>query len=211
MEPGCRLLADAARRHGVRDQRVLDAVAATRRDRYVPPAAVDEAWEDRPVELPQQQTTSQPSLIAAMVEALELSAGDQTLEVGSGYGYQTALMARLCRFVWGIELWGELAEAARANLASDGVDNAEVVVGDGHDGLPAHAPFQAIVVSATTAHVPEALIAQLDEGGRLVAPVGGLSAATVTRYRKRDGQLVDPDGLVPARFVELRQAQGLDR
>lgn len=200
---GPRQLRDVAARQGVRDTRVLDAIEATPRELFVPSSAVAEAYEDRPVTLPRQQTTSQPSLIAAMVESLTLDADDTALEIGSGYGFQTALMAALCRYVWGIEWWPELAEGARANLAAHGVDNAEVIVGDGHAGLPEHAPYNGIVISAATPGVPAALAEQLAEGGRLVAPVGTRGSALVTAYVKRDGELRMASELVPARFVEM--------
>lgn len=196
-------LRELAAQQGVRDPRVLDAIEATPRERFVPASAVGEAYDDRPVTLPRQQTTSQPSLIAAMVESLALGAHDTALEIGSGYGFQTALMAALCRYVWGIEWWPELAEGARANLGAHGVDNAEVMVGDGHEGLPEHAPYNGIVISAATPSVPAALVAQLVEGGRLVAPVGSRGSTLVTVYTQRDGDLHVVDELVPARFVEM--------
>ncbi len=187
----------------MRDPRVLDAVARTPRERFVPPEHAGEAQEDRPVPLPGGQTTSQPSLIAAMVEALALTGSEHVLEVGAGYGYQTALLARLCAHVWGVERRPELAEAARANLAAHGVTNADIVVGDGAQGLPAHAPFQGIVVAATCARVPAPLGEQLDEGGRLVAPIGPRGATMVTVLRREGGALAVERELVPARFVDL--------
>lgn len=200
---GPKRLRELTARQGVRDMRVLDALEATPRERFVPPSAVADAYDDRPVTLPRQQTTSQPSLIAAMVESLALDPDDTALEIGSGYGFQTALMAALCRYVWGVEWWPELAEGARANLAAHGVDNADVVVGDGHAGLPEHAPYDAIVISAATPEVPAALVEQLAEGGRLVAPVGPSTSTLVMVYTKRGDELRVTDELVPARFVEM--------
>jgi len=192
-----------AERAGVRDPRVLAAIDATPRERFVPPEHIDEAAEDRPVPLPGGQTTSQPSLIAAMVEALALSGEERVLEVGAGYGYQTALLAELARHVWGIERRRELAEAAQRNLTEHGVRNAEVVVGDGSQGLPDHAPFDGIIVSATCARVPPPLAEQLADAGRLVAPVGTRGATTVTVFRRTGDALATERELVPARFVDL--------
>lgn len=209
---GPKQLRDLAARQGVRDTRLLDAIEATPRERFVPPSAVGEAYEDRPVTLPRHQTTSQPSLIAAMVESLALGPDDTALEIGSGYGFQTALMAALCRYVWGIEWWPELAEGARANLAAHGVANTEVIVGDGHAGLPEHAPYDGIVISAATPDVPPALVDQLPEGGRLVAPVGPRGSTLVTGYTKRGGELRAANELVPARFVGMAgDAQATDQ
>lgn len=202
-DDGPRRLRRLAAEHGVADPRVLDALAATPRERFVPDPAAADVYEDRPVNLPHGQTTSQPSLIAAMVETLQLGPDDVALEIGAGYGFQTALMAALCRHVWAVEWWADLAEAARANLAAHGVTNAEVAVGDGHAGWPEHAPFDAVVISATTPDVPPALVRQLAEGGRLVAPVGTRGSTMVTVYTKRDGQLRLARELVPARFVNL--------
>lgn len=207
-DDGPQRLRAMAAQQGVRDERVLAAVEATPRERFVPRDQLAEAYEDQPVTLPHHQTTSQPSLIAAMVEALQLGPRDAALEIGAGYGFQTALMAALCRHVWALEWWPDLAEAARANLAAHGVANAEVAAGDGHAGWPDHAPFDAIVISATTPDVPAELDRQLAEGGRLVAPVGTRASTMVNLYTKQDGRLDLVSELVPARFVDLAGGGG---
>jgi protein-L-isoaspartate(D-aspartate) O-methyltransferase len=208
---GPRRLRDAAAEQGVADRRVLDALAGIPRELFVPESEAADVYQDRPVSLPHDQTTSQPSLIAAMVEALELDSDDVALEIGAGYGFQTALLAALCRYVWAIEWWSDLAHTARANLAAHGVSNAEVAAGDGHAGWPEHAPFHGIIISAATPQVPPGLTQQLAEGGRLVAPVGSRSSALVTVYDQQQGRLRVRRELVPARFVEMAGGDGGER
>lgn len=197
----------AARRAGVTDPRVLDAVAAVPRDRFVPPASRREARLDRPVRIGEGQTTSQPSLIAVMLEALELTGDEKVLEVGTGFGYQTALLAHLAAEVHSIERFAALADAARENLAGCGLDDVDLVVGDGTRGLPAHAPYDAIVVSAAAVELPPALGEQLVDGGRLVAPVGPSGAQAVHLYERRGDVLVVRRRLTAVRFVPLVEGE----
>ena len=192
-----------ARAAGVTDPRVLAALAAVARDRFVPADRRDVADLDAPVPLPLGQTTSQPSLIGLMVEALRLGGSERVLEVGTGYGYQAAVLARLAARVWTVEWFEPLAVAARAALAKAGVRNVEVVVGDGRLGLPDRAPFDAIVVAAQCDEVPAALVDQLAEGGRLVAPVGGSWVQDARVHVRRGGRLVRVGSLGGVRFVPL--------
>ena len=194
-------LAAAAARGGVRDERLLRAVEQTPRSGFVPAHLAAVANADEPLPIGKGQTTSQPSLVALMIEALELEPTSRALEIGTGHGWQTAVMARLAAEVYSIERHEALAEAARANLA--GYPNAHVVVGDGTRGLPEHAPDDAIVVSAATERVPPVLGPQLVDGGRLVAPVGGFGYQEVIRYRARGGRLEHDRTLTAARFVPL--------
>ncbi|WP_188189846.1 protein-L-isoaspartate(D-aspartate) O-methyltransferase [Nonomuraea sp. SYSU D8015] len=196
-------LVEAARRMGVTDPRLLAAIAATPRDRFVPPRSVARAERDEPIPIGHGQPTSQPSLVAQMIEALLLTETDVVLEVGTGYGYQTALLAHLADRVYSVERYADLAEHARANLAAMGVANVEVVVGDGTAGLPEHAPFDAVIVSAAAATVPAPLAEQLAEGGRLVIPIASVVADVVTLYAKRRGRLERRRALTPAQFVPL--------
>lgn len=196
-------LVAAARAAGVTDGRVLAAVAAVPRERFVPEDARSEASLDRPIPIGAGQTTSQPSLIAKMLAALELTGTERVLEVGTGYGYQAALLRHLAAEVWSIERYAGLAEHARRNLADRGLDDVEVVVGDGTQGLAEHAPYDAIVVSAAAAELPAALAHQLVEGGRLVAPVGREGAQEVVVYTVTGGELVELRRLTPVRFVPL--------
>jgi len=152
--------------------------------------------------------TTQPSLVARMIAALDLEGDERVLEVGTGYGFQTALLAALAREVWSIERWADLAETARANLESHGVPNAEVVVGDGSAGLPEHAPFDAIVVSAAYPSVPEPLAEQLVPGGRIVHPVGSGGHEEVVLFERASRGLVRRRSLTGARFVRLHGRHG---
>ncbi len=190
----------------VKDPAVIQAVRATDRADFVPEQLRHEAYRDRPVTLPLGQTTSQPSLIAHMIEAAAIAPTDRVLEIGSGYGYQTALIARLAREVVSIERLSSLAEAARSNLNRAGIDNVEVIVGNGWDGVPERAPFQAMIVSAAAGSVPAALAEQLDDGGRLVIPVRVEGSDDVLLFRKDGPDLRRVRLVTPARFVPFVQA-----
>ncbi|MBA9004122.1 protein-L-isoaspartate(D-aspartate) O-methyltransferase [Thermomonospora cellulosilytica] len=189
--------------HGVRDPRVLDAFRRTAREPFVPAEYVDMAREDVPVPIPHGQVTSQPSLIARMVAALRLTGRERVLEVGTGLGFQTALLGRLAARVWSVEQYADLAEQARANLTAAGVRNATVVVGDGTQGLAEHAPYDGIVVSAAAPQVPSPLAAQLAEGGRLVQPITGGGTDQVFAFTKHEGRLTREELVTPAYFVPL--------
>jgi protein-L-isoaspartate(D-aspartate) O-methyltransferase len=201
-------LAEAARAAGVRDERVLAVMTALPRAAFVPPALAGEAYVDEPVRIPHRQVTTQPSLVARMVEALELEGDERVLEVGTGYGYQTALLSRLAGEVWSIELWSDLTEAARSALAAQRIRNVGLVVGDGTRGLPERAPFDAIVVSAAFPTVPEPLAEQLVAGGRLVQPIGPGRSEDVVLFRKAEHGLIRARSLTAARFVRLYGEHG---
>jgi protein-L-isoaspartate(D-aspartate) O-methyltransferase len=188
---------------GVRDARLLDAFREVRRASFVPPELVDQAYLDRPLPIPHGQVTTQPSLSAKMIEALELTGSEQVLEVGTGYGFQTALLARLSRSVWSIERWPDVAEAARKNLARHGASNVGVVAGDGTKGLPEHAPYDAILVSAAFPSVPPPLAEQLAAGGRLVQPIGSGGQEEVVLFEKRAEGLTRRRTVTGAHFVRL--------
>jgi protein-L-isoaspartate(D-aspartate) O-methyltransferase len=185
------------------DARVVEAFQRIDRADFVPADLIDQAYVDRPVALPQRQTTSQPSLIARMVDAAGVKDGDVALEVGTGYGFQTALLATLSREVVSIELHADLAEAARKNLETAGIENVVVLVGDGWEGAPDRAPFDAIVVSAAAESVPHALVDQLTEGGRMVIPIKSGGNDDVWLFEKRNGVLHEVRLITPARFVPL--------
>jgi protein-L-isoaspartate(D-aspartate) O-methyltransferase len=196
-------LVTSLRTLGIREQRLLEAVHAVPRAAFVPRDLADHAYDDTPLPIPHDQVTTQPSLVAKMVEALDLHGVERVLEVGTGYGWQTALLARLAGEVWSIERWPDLAETARENLSLHGVDNAIVVVGDGSEGLFEQSPFDAILVSAAFPEVPEPLADQLAVGGRLVQPVGPGGREDVVLFERGPGGLVPRRTLTGAHFVRL--------
>jgi protein-L-isoaspartate(D-aspartate) O-methyltransferase len=197
------------RAEGIRDRRVLAAFRAVPRAEFVPPAAAGQAYVDVPIRIPHGQVTTQPSLIAAMVAALELSGSERVLEVGTGLGFQTAILAMLARQVVSIERFPALAAEARANLAAAGLSQVPVVVGDGTLGVPEHAPYQAIVVAAASPRIPPPLVEQLAPGGRLVHPVGPGGHEQVTAFHQEADRLVADARLTPARFVPLVGLHGV--
>jgi protein-L-isoaspartate(D-aspartate) O-methyltransferase len=206
---GPELLVQACRSQGVRDERVLEAFRRVRREDFVPPELVAEAYRDRPVPIPHRQVTTQPSLIAHMVAALRLRGDERVLEVGTGLGFQTAIVATLAFQVFSIERFPDLAARARTNLRRASIENAVVVVGDGTLGLPEAAPFTAIVISAAAPRVPHPLVQQLASGGRVSHPVGPGGDEVVTTYRKEGDRLVPEAPVIPAHFVRLVGAYGL--
>jgi protein-L-isoaspartate(D-aspartate) O-methyltransferase len=194
-------LVAAAREVGVGDERVLEAIAGVPRTDFVPAEHADLADVDVPIPIPNEQVTTQPSLVARMVEALALTGDEQVLEVGTGYGWQTALLARLADQVFSVERFPDLAETARWHLAD--FENVAVVVEDGSAGLPDHAPFDAILVAAAYPSVPEPLAEQLAEGGRLVQPLGPGGAEDVVLFERRAGRLDRVRSVSGAHFVRL--------
>jgi protein-L-isoaspartate(D-aspartate) O-methyltransferase len=195
------------RERGLRDARVLAAMQKVPRHEFVAPDLRDQAYDDHPLPIGHGQTISQPYIVAAMLEALALRPVDVVLEVGSGCGYQTALLCELCARVYSMEVFAELAAFARQTLERLGYRNAEVVVGDGTLGLPGKAPFDAIAVSAAAPHVPAPLFEQLKEGGRMIIPVGPELLQELQLVRKLEGkpEVTHLDG---CRFVPLVGKEG---
>lgn len=206
--PGRSDLVETIRLQGVRDARVLQAFREVDRAEYVPPDQAIHAYEDRPIHIPRDQVTTQPSLVARMVESLGLAGDERVLEIGSGLGFQTAILAHLADRVWTIERWEDLAETARRNLTRCGVTNVEVVVGDGSTGLPEHAPYDAVLVSAAHPEVPPPLTEQLAEGGTLVMPLGPGGAEDVVLFEKEDGAMIRRRTVIGASFVRLHGRHG---
>jgi protein-L-isoaspartate(D-aspartate) O-methyltransferase len=176
------------RGRGVSDPRVLDAMMRVPRHLFAPDRYREQAYEDHPLPIGQGQTISQPYIVALMLEALALQPGDRVLEVGTGSGYVTALLAELVTQVISIERHGRLADGARELLTRLGYSNVNVVVGDGSEGFAEVAPYDAILVSAAAREIPEALIAQLAEGGRMIVPIGGEDSQQLQFVRMEGGQ-----------------------
>ncbi len=187
---------------GVRDIRVLAAVSKVERHRFVAEALQVRAYEDKPLPIGERQTISQPYMVGLMTEALELGDGDRVLEVGTGCGYQTAVLAELATTVYTIERLAPLATAARQTLDAFGYTNVVARVGDGSLGWPDEAPFDAIIVAAGTPRVPRPLVAQLAVGGRLVFPIGDEELQTLVRIRKEEEGLRE-EYFGDCRFVKL--------
>ena len=182
---------------------MLDALRRVSREVFVPPVERARAIIDAPVRIPHGQVTTQPSLVGRMVEALELTGQERVLEVGTGFGWQTALLARLAARVWSIERWPDLAEQARTRLSRVGIENAEVAVGDGTEGVPDHAPYDAIIVCAAFTSVPAPVASQVASGGRLVQPLGRGGAEEVVLFGKPGAELERRRTITGAHFVRL--------
>lgn len=189
-------------RRGITDSRVLDAMATVPRHLFVPPEARAQAYGDRALPISEGQTISQPYIVALMAQALSLRPSDRVLEVGAGSGYAAAVLSRLAGEVYTIERWPALAENAERCLHDLGYMNVHVFHGDGTTGLPAYAPFDAVVVSAAAPWVPRPLREQLGEGGRLVIPVGGRNEQILLRLTRTDHR-TQTERLGEVRFVPL--------
>jgi protein-L-isoaspartate(D-aspartate) O-methyltransferase len=187
---------------GVRDPRVLAAMREVPRHEFVPELLRGHAYEDHPLPIGAGQTISQPYIVAVMLEHLALQATDRVLEVGTGSGYATALLARLCAEVYSVERHSELAESAEATLMRLGYSNVKVRAGDGRLGWPEYAPFDAILVSAASPEIPSALFTQLREGGRMIAPIGPPESQELQLIRKVNGK-PEKRVLEGCRFVPL--------
>jgi len=201
MDARARMVADQIRARGVSDPRVLGAMTRVPRERFVPEDLRHEAFDDRPLPIGHGQTISQPYIVAFMTEALKLEPSHRVLEIGTGCGYQTAVLAELAGEIYSIELVETLAERARATLEGLGYTNVHVRAGDGHAGWPEQAPFDRIIGAAAPADVPPALVEQLAEGGILVMPVG-VSFQELRVLRKHDTG-IELLATLPVRFVPM--------
>ena len=197
-----RMVTEQLAGRGVKDERVLAAMRRVPRHELVPEQQRAHAYEDRPLRIGLGQTISQPYVVAAMSEAVALKGGEKVLEVGTGSGYQAAVLAELGASVYTIEIEPELAERARQDLERLGYQNVHVRAGDGYRGWPEEAPFDAIVVTAAPDHVPPALLEQLAVGGRMVLPVGNFYQELLLLRKDEDG--VHRRSLMGVRFVPMR-------
>jgi protein-L-isoaspartate(D-aspartate) O-methyltransferase len=191
------------RRRGIGDAAVLRAMDEVPREYFVPPDMADDAYADRALPIACGQTISQPFVVAYMTEQLALAPQDRVLEIGTGSGYQTAVLARLAREVVSVERFAPLADAARIRLETLGLRNVTVVVGDGAEGWPARAPYDRIIVTAAAQEVPPALVEQLADGGVLVLPLGPHGGTQrLVKLNKSKTELTRQD-LIAVRFVPL--------
>ncbi len=191
----------------IRDARTLEAMRRVPREAFVPEKVRGSAYDDRPLPIGENQTISQPYMVALMTEALELTGGETVLEIGTGSGYQTAVLAEIVKTVFSIERIGPLADSARALLQQLGYANVTVLVGDGTLGAAEHAPFDAIIVTAGSPGVPLSLKEQLADGGRLVIPVGSRGYQELNRIRRQGNDFIT-ENLGGCVFVPLIGVQG---
>jgi protein-L-isoaspartate(D-aspartate) O-methyltransferase len=198
------------RRRAIGDERVLAAMGEVPREVFVPERFRGRAYADSALPIGEQQTISQPWIVAAICQALRLEGGERVLEVGSGSGYSSAVLARLAAEVIGIERHASLVAEARAALGRLGVDNVELIVGDGSRGLPGLAPFEAIAVHATAPAPPQTLLGQLADDGRLVAPIAADGVDMLTAFHRR-GEELEESAIGPCRFVPLIGEEGYGR
>jgi protein-L-isoaspartate(D-aspartate) O-methyltransferase len=194
-------------RRGITDQRVLQAMRTVPRHAFVPSEWRHEAYSDHPLPIAEDQTISQPYMVAIMTQSLGLQGHEHVLEVGTGSGYQAAVLSRLAAHVYTIEYFPTLAARAHAILQHLGYVNVQVVTGDGGLGLPAYAPYHGILVAAAAPRVPHPLLAQLAEGGRLVIPVGSVTSQELLIITRHEDDYAQ-ERSVPCRFVPLLGHEG---
>ncbi|MBN1422901.1 MAG: protein-L-isoaspartate(D-aspartate) O-methyltransferase [Planctomycetes bacterium] len=204
-------MVDEIRAYGVRDPLVLEAMREVPRHEFIPdePGSLfgssprAQAYEDHPVSIGYGQTISQPYIVAFMSEALRLKGGEKVLEVGTGSGYQAAVLAAMGVEVYTIEIVPQLAERAKATLERLGCEKVHVRAGDGYRGWPEEAPFDAVIVTAAPPHIPQPLIDQLEVGGRMIIPVGGSSWDQDLRLIVRTSEGISDEAVLPVRFVPM--------
>jgi len=201
-------MVEVLRRYKIRDERVLAAMAQVRRHVYVPETYRDhaDAYGDHPCPIGFGQTISQPFIVAHMTQRIEMEAGFRILEIGTGSGYQSAILAEMGAQVYTVEIVSELAEHARKVLATEGYGSVEVKTGDGYKGWPEYAPFDAVIVTCAPSEIPQALIRQLKEGGRMILPVGIGVQQLIILEKTADGFREIPDLYV--RFVPMVGGMG---
>jgi protein-L-isoaspartate(D-aspartate) O-methyltransferase len=192
---------------GISDSRVLEAMSKVERHRFVPEGYRQESYEDYPLPIGEGQTISQPYIVAFMTEALELKPTDKVLEIGTGSGYQAAVLADICDSVFTIDIYESLAAGAATLLAELGYSNVMVRTGDGYQGWSEHAPFDAIIVTCSPTHVPPKLEEQLAEGGRMIIPVGQAYSQELILLEKKEGKL-QRKNVLPVRFVPMIDEKG---
>lgn len=198
-----RMVDEQIARRGVKDPALLAAMREVPRHLFVDEALQSQAYDDHPLPIGDGQTISQPFIVALMTEALGLRSHDKVLEIGTGCGYQTAVLAKMVDWVYSIERLDKLSRQAQRNLERAGVFNVNLKVGDGTKGWPEHAPYDAIIVTAGAPEAPQPLVEQLAEGGRLVVPVGAQRRSQELLRITRRGEKLITENLGGCRFVDL--------
>jgi protein-L-isoaspartate(D-aspartate) O-methyltransferase len=192
---------------GVKDKKVLEAFRKVERHKFVPEEYRNRAYGDYPLPIGSGQTISQPYIVAFMTEAIELKQSDKVLEVGTGSGYQAAILAELCDSVFTIEVFESLGESAKKLLKELGYYNVFVKIGDGYKGWKEHAPYDAIIVTCAPSNIPKPLTDQMNEGGRMIIPVGRQWTQELVLLRKVNGKIIEKD-VLPVRFVPMIDSSG---
>jgi protein-L-isoaspartate(D-aspartate) O-methyltransferase len=203
-----RMVERQLRGRGIEDERVLAAMATAPREVFVPPQLRHRAYADSALPIAERQTISQPWIVAAICQAMELRGGERVLEVGTGSGYSACVLSLLAAEVVSIERHRPLALAARETLASLAIANVELAVGDGSRGVPERAPYEAIAVHAAAPAPPPALLGQLAEGGRMVVPIAGDDDTDMLTLLRRQGERIEAETIGPCRFVPLVGEEG---
>jgi protein-L-isoaspartate(D-aspartate) O-methyltransferase len=202
------MVRDQIKSRGIKDEKVLAAMQKVERHLFVPPAYRNQAYEDYPLPVGEGQTISQPYIVAYMTEALDLKKKDKALEIGTGSGYQAAILAEICDSVFTIEISHSLALSAMKTLDELGYSNVFVRIGDGYKGWAEHAPYDAIIVTCAPSDIPEILEEQLAEGGRMIIPVGGDYTQNLILLEKKSGKL-QKKSVLPVRFVPMINENGI--
>lgn len=202
-----RMVVEHLEKRGITDRRVLDAMRSVPRDRFIPPELRDHAYDDGPLPIGESQTISQPYMVALTCEVARLTGSGRVLEIGTGSGYEAAVLSRLAAQVYSIECSPHLCDRARIILQGVGADNVRLRLGDGSFGWPEEAPFDAIVVSAAMPGIPTTLLAQLKPDGRLIAPIGEEELQTLVRISRTSGHWQE-EYFGECRFVKMTGKHG---
>jgi len=206
-EVRARMVKEQLAARGIRDSRVLAAMLAVERHRFIPPEYADHAYDDGPLPIGDSQTISQPYMVALTCEAAALTGTEKVLEVGTGSGYEAAVLSHLAREVYSIECIEHLHQRARVILGAMDLANVHLVMGDGSEGYPAAAPYDAIIVSAAMPHIPLPMLRQLGPGGRLVAPIGEEDLQSLVRVSLKNGHWQE-EYFGECRYVKMTGRQG---
>jgi protein-L-isoaspartate(D-aspartate) O-methyltransferase len=202
-----KMIRDQIEKRGIKNPRVLDAMRTVQRHLFVPEKLKPFAYADRPLPIGHGQTISQPYIVAFMTETLDLKSHDRVLEIGTGSGYQAAILGEICDAVYSIEIIEPLGTGARALLSELGYDNVFVKIGDGYQGWAEHAPFDAIMVTCSPSHIPQPLQDQLAEGGRMIIPVGEKHVQHLYLLEKKDGKIIRKS-VLSVLFVPMTDGEG---